>query len=271
MAANLEHLGFGSEWRDFRIDTYEGYVPNMSDYHMHKYYEISLILSGDVKVLLPDSMQSGKEPRIVLTPPMTAHFMVCEPNMLYRRVNLLFSRDFIADYIPEWRTLLSAFSKSGKVIHPSDDELAELCELCEKIKNDTDIFRRRLMLLLFLSKIGDMDREQSEQDVRILPSYVTSALSYLHEHYSEKIVAAELAKRLDIGRTTLMTAFKEHTGVTMCDYLCEYRLKKACLLLRDGATQQYTAEQCGFGDASNLIRAFRRHYGTTPGKYIREY
>ncbi|MBQ8248314.1 MAG: helix-turn-helix domain-containing protein, partial [Clostridia bacterium] len=44
-----------------------------------------------------------------------------------------------------------------------------------------------------------------------------------------------------------------------------------CLLLRDGATQQYTAEQCGFGDASNLIRAFRRHYGTTPGKYIREY
>ncbi len=270
MSANIEHLGYGSEWHDFRIDTYEGYVSNMSDYHMHKYYEISIILSGNVKVLLPDSMQYGDKPRIVLTPPMTAHFMVCEPGMLYKRVNLLFSRAFVAEYIPEWKQILSVFQKSGQVIIPADGQISELYELCEKIKADTNLFRRRLLLMIFLSKICEFNAEQTQKDVRMVPSYVIGALSYLHEHYNEKIVASELAAELGIGRTTLMTAFKQHTGSTICDYLCEYRLKKACALLQSGETQQTAAERCGFGDASNLIRAFRRRFGTTPGRYIRE-
>ena len=59
MSANLENFGYKSEWKDFFCDSYEGYLPNMSDYHMHEYYEISLILCGNVKVLYTKESQTA--------------------------------------------------------------------------------------------------------------------------------------------------------------------------------------------------------------------
>ena len=113
MPAELEEYGFGTIWTDFYTDCYEGFLPNMSDYHMHRYYEISLILSGDVKVLLPDAVQQGTQCRLVLTRPMTSHLIVCQPQLLYKRINLLFSPDYLVDYVPEWKQLLGCFPKKG--------------------------------------------------------------------------------------------------------------------------------------------------------------
>lgn len=267
MPVHIENFGFGTEWNEFYSDVYEGYLPNMSDYHMHGYYEISLILSGDVKVILPNSLQQGTQSRLVLTRPMTSHLIVCQTNLLYKRINLLFSNEYLADYIPEWKQLLRVFGKNGKVLLLSEQETDLFLRLAETIRGETDELRRRLLLLIFLSKANELLRGESEPSAE-LPTYVTKALLYLQEHYAEKIVAAELAWQLGIGRTTLMTAFKRYTGSTLNDYLTRYRLKQAIHCLREGQTEQSAAENCGFGDACNLIRAFRRHFGTTPGRYL---
>ena len=267
MPANIENFGFGAEWSDFYSDTYEGYRPNMSDYHMHGYYEISLILSGDVKVILPTRLQQGTQSRLVLTRPMTSHLIVCEPHLLYKRVNLYFSNEFLADYVPEWKQLLKVFGKNGRVLPLTEQETDIFLTLIENVRHERDIFRRRLLLLLFLSKANDLLQNEQEP-LEELPTYVTGALTYLQEHYAEKIVASELAWRLGIGRTTLMTEFKHYTGSTLNNYLTRCRLKQAIRCLRAGQTEQNAAENCGFGDACNLIRAFRRHFGTTPGRYL---
>jgi AraC-like DNA-binding protein len=269
MSANLENFGYKSEWSDFFCDSYEGYLPNMSDYHMHEYYEISLILCGNVKVLLPNSVQHGTESRLVLTPPMTSHLILCEPQMLYKRINLLFSADFLEGYLPERKHLLSVFERNGRVIPLTEEQLKEFSSLAFEMQSDENLFRRRLRLMLFLSKIADQVpvlQEKAEE----LPSYVTDALSYLQEHYAQKILAADLAWQLGVGRTTLMTAFKKYTGTTLNEYLTRCRLKQAIKYLRSGETQQTTADICGFGDACNLIRAFKRCLGCTPGEYLKE-
>ena len=268
MPTELDNLGFGTRWTDFSTDSYEGYLPNMSDYHMHEYYEISLILSGDVKVLLPHSVQHGTMSRLVLTRPMTSHLIVCEPNLLYKRINLLFSGDFLADYLSERNQLLGVFGKHGRVIPLTEEQTKEFSALAEEMRKDSDPFRRRLWLMLFLSKISDFLREGQETSEE-LPSYVSEALSYIQENYAQKIVSSDLAWRLGVGRTTLLTAFKKYTGATLNDYLTRYRLKQAISCLRQGKTQQDAAEICGFGDACNLIRAFKRCFDMTPGQYLK--
>lgn len=268
MPAELDNLGFGTRWTDFSIDCYEGYLPNMSDYHMHGYYEISLILSGDVKVLLPHSVQHGTMSRLVLTRPMTSHLIVCEPHLLYKRINLLFSGDFLADYLPERNQLLGVFGKHGRVIPLTEEKTKEFFALAEELRTDTDLFRRRLRLMLFLSKIGEFVKDGQETS-EALPSYVSEALSYVQENYAQKIVSNDLAWKLGVGRTTLLTAFKKYTGTTLNDYLTRYRLKQAIQRLRQGKTQQDAAETCGFGDACNLIRAFKRCFDMTPGHYLK--
>ena len=66
-----------------------------------------------------------------------------------------------------------------------------------------------------------------------------------------------------------MTEFKLHTGTTLGEYLCKCRLKNAVQYLLKGQTIEFAAEKCGFSDSSSLIRAFKRVYGTTPHRYVK--
>ena len=54
MPTKLENLFYKTAWNDCTVDYYEGYRTTMVDFHMHDYYEVSLILTGNVKVLLSD-------------------------------------------------------------------------------------------------------------------------------------------------------------------------------------------------------------------------
>ena len=45
-------------------------------------------------------------------------------------------------------------------------------------------------------------------------------------------------------------------------------MKLAAELLNDPNARVYSvAEQCGYADASNFIRVFRRNYGISPAEY----
>jgi AraC-like DNA-binding protein len=266
MSVYLDGHGFGTEWNTFTTDFYEGYLPRMTDYHMHDYYEISLIISGNVKVLLPGIAESGTQSKLVLMRPRTPHFIVCEPNILYKRLNVLFSGEFVANYVPEWQRICTVFGKGGTVQSISPAECEEYVSLVQKMQSETDLFRIRLHLLIFLSLIAD--RMEASGEIHEPPLYITDALSYITKHYSERIVAADLARQLGVGRTTLMTSFKKYTGTTVNEYILQCRIKNAVQLLRSGMTEQQTAEECGFSDACNLIRAFKRYFKMTPRQYL---
>ncbi len=266
MSVYLYKGSYGTKWTECRTDSYEGYVPMMSDYHMHDYYEISLIFSGNVKVLLNDSVQSGIGSRILLLRPYTPHFVTCEPDMLYKRVNLLFSHDFIAEQIPEYKRLLAVFGKSGKVISINSEELSKFSQMITSFENEENTFRKRLILMYFLSKLSELSSEDESHEP---PEFISSALLYIQENFAKKIIASELAWKLGIGRTTLMTEFKKHTGRTLNNFVTDCRLKAAIDLLSYGKSQSAAAAECGFGDACNMLRAFRRRFGMTPREYIR--
>jgi AraC-like DNA-binding protein len=265
MATGLDNLEYKKSWHDLTVDYYEGYRSNMASFHMHEYYEISLILSGEVRVLLSDRLEEGRSARLVMTGPGTPHFISSAENILYRRLNLLFSEELIDSYLPEWQRFLSLFGSNGRIIEITDAQCALYQQHIEGIREEADPFRRKLLLLYFLSLIAEVAHEEAPMGI---PPYVTGALTYIHTHYKERIVAAELAERLRIGRTTLMTALRRYTGHTLHDHLLRCRLKHATQMLRGGATEQAAAAACGFGDTPSLIRGFRRAFAMTPRQYL---
>ena len=97
MNAKTENYGFGKSWSDPYIDEYEGREPRMSDYHKHDYYELSLILSGEVRVLMPGTSSVGSMPRVVLSPPGIPHYVTFTGEALYKRINIVFSKKFLSD------------------------------------------------------------------------------------------------------------------------------------------------------------------------------
>ena len=261
-------FGFGKVWDSVHVERRSGYSSSVTDYHKHGFYEINLILSGNVKILLKDRFEEGTENRIVMTRPGTAHFIACNPDALYSRIYLVFTDAFIANHLPEWTRLSQVFGKDGNILALTADETDFFKTLIEQIEKEESGLSKRLLIYYFLSKLSERCRDKCES-VETQP-YVFDALTYLESHYSEKINFTDLAKQLYVGRTTLMLDFKAYTGNTMGEYLTKCRLKNAIALLLQKKTIEDVAESCGFADSSGFIRSFKRHYGTTPYKYVKD-
>lgn len=263
-----EH-GYGTKWEDFLIQCKEAYSTSVTDFHEHEFYEVNFILSGNVNILLKDKMEQGTGSFVVLTSPGTPHYISCKSDTLYKRQYLLFSRQFIANYVPEWDQLSAVFGKNGMIIRMNEERTAWCEEVLKQIACESERFRQRILILYLLSRLLEWT-DRCEENPNQTPDYIMKTLAYIEEHYNERLVAADLASRFYISRTTFMTAFKKYTGITLNEYIFSCRMKQAIILLKAGKTQQEVAEYCGFNDSSSLNRAFQKRYHMTPRQYVNQ-
>lgn len=118
------------------------------------------------------------------------------------------------------------------------------------------------MLVLLFESVGE----------RSIPSgdgYIYGHIvSYLHNHLGEKIQLADVAAFCHYSPSFVARLFKKRSGVTINDYLCELRMKKARELLSSTDMQiSEIAEACGFSDTNYFIACFSRRYGVPPKKF----
>ena len=265
MSVELTAYGYEKRWKHVHVDDYTGYRANMSDYHMHACYEISLILSGNVKVLLTDTVQSGEGVRLVLLRPMTPHCMIPEPTTLYRRCNLLLSPDLLADYQKDLQSFLPAFGENGAVLELDVETGHKLLTLMKEIEHEGALYRQRLLVLYFLSLAAE---HALPKKAAALPAFLSEALRYIAKSFDQHIVASELAWQLGVGRTKLMLGFKQHIGMTLGEYITRTRLRHATDMLQQGNNEAEVARACGFTDAPNMIRCFKKAFGMPPRQYL---
>lgn len=75
-----------------------------------------------------------------------------------------------------------------------------------------------------------------------------------------------LCSELAVGRTLLHTKFKALTGMTPNDFILNYRLKQAAILLRKESYLQIAeiADRLGFSSPRYFTRCFKAQYGMSP-------
>ena len=65
--------------------------------------------------------------------------------------------------------------------------------------------------------------------------------------------------------------FREHTGVSVADYIRRLRLSRSALRLKNGKERIIDAAfHLGFGSVDGYTRAFRKEFGCNPAEYARE-
>lgn len=83
----------------------------------------------------------------------------------------------------------------------------------------------------------------------------------------EKLTVEQIARRIGTNRTKLEYGFRLLFGQTVAGFVREARLGQALQRLRSGAVSiADLAQEIGYADATTFGRAFRRRYGTAPGK-----
>lgn len=94
-----------------------------------------------------------------------------------------------------------------------------------------------------------------------------AACAYLVRRLGQPVDVADAANAVGISREHLTRLFRRRLGLAPAAWLRRERLHQAELLLR-GGTQPIAAiaQRCGFATASHFVHAFRKRFGTTPGR-----
>lgn len=259
--------GYQNQWTDVYVEIRERYKTSVTDFHEHDFYEINLILSGDVKAFAANQVVDGTSNKIVLAKPDTPHFVSCNPGIMYRSMYLVFSKEFIKTYDIDCTNVMSVFGDKGNIFTLSPQQTETCSDIIKSIETECNLFRKKVLVFYLLSYISDISEESSYEGKNI-PTPICEALDYISENYMEKIVAQDLADKIHIGRTTLMTQFKKYTGKTLNEYIINCRLRSAIKLLAEGKTEYEAAVNSGFSDASAFIQCFKRIFKMTPRQYM---
>ena len=101
--------------------------------------------------------------------------------------------------------------------------------------------------------------------------YTRVLLSTIETSYSERINVQELANRMNVNRSYLTELFRQDTGMSIKQYLMEYRLQRVLLRLQSPErTIKSIALECGFEDPLYLSRVFRKRFGLSPVDWRRK-
>ena len=90
----------------------------------------------------------------------------------------------------------------------------------------------------------------------------------IEKRYNQPISLQDLADSQNLTPAYLSALFREETGTTISQVLAAKRLEHACHRLRQTDQLIKTiAIDAGYGQKQNMIRAFKRELGMTPGQY----
>ena len=108
------------------------------------------------------------------------------------------------------------------------------------------------------------DDQETDADLKIQKDMV----SFLYQHYREKITLDEIAASGNVSRSKCCRIFKRYLQQSPVDFLNAYRLKVSCHLL-DTTDSSITdiALACGFHHLSYFSRCFCDSLGCTPREY----
>jgi AraC-like DNA-binding protein len=99
---------------------------------------------------------------------------------------------------------------------------------------------------------------------------IGQALALMHAQPGMPWTVGLLAERVAMARSTFAARFAQLVGQPPLQYLTQWRIQKACALLRTTQAElKQVATEIGYESAAAFNKAFARWAGTSPGAYRR--
>ncbi len=102
-------------------------------------------------------------------------------------------------------------------------------------------------------------------------SLISRVLKRIENKYTENLSVEQLAAEANMSVSAFHHNFKSVTSTSPLQYLKNYRLHKArMMIIHDGMKASAAAMRVGYESASQFSREFKRYFGVTPGKMRQE-
>jgi len=277
---NHEDLGFTKDTSPFRCG--KNVIPkgNTLVSKWHEQLEVKYILSGRLEMACGTKIICAEQGDIIVINPCQRHINKTESSsaqyhLLMVDLSCFSSNPLLHGAFDGYEEGSFGFENVIRGDLETERIVLDLCQVLPDASQDAQLKACGLFLLLF-SNLKERHKDENYRAPHSNPkkfsnrqeNIIEIAMGYIYEHYAETILLADIAQCCYVTPYHLCRIFKEATGQSPIEYLMEFRINKAAILLETTDTAiGIIGQKTGFADTGYFSRCFRKHKGVSPSDY----
>jgi AraC-like DNA-binding protein len=237
--------------------------------HYHETYSVAIITGGAKSFHMNNKHFTLDDSVVVTMNPGEIHSGETLTEKGWNQTVILFDEHSLIRFTDE--NELKSHIIFSNIVKRSKQLRADILSSCDALSHaETDLERDQC----FESVMGSIyNTEEAIESVEKFHNKagVDRAISIMREEPFIKHSLDDLAKLAAMSKFHFLRSFKDSTGLTPHAYLNNIRVERAKnLLLTTDNNISDIALECGFSDQAHLNRAYKKIYGTSPGKIVRK-
>ena len=245
-------------------------------YHYHDFDKITIFIKGNVSYMIEGKSYALKPYDIVLVRHGDIHRLSVDNSVLYERIIVYISPNFMDAYHTDSYDLSFCFRKAelehSNVLRISSLEKSSLFRSIMRLEHSfsddgyaSELYRQ----VLFLEFMIHLNRAARKNRLEFIDTQnynlkIQEILQYVNDHLSEDLTIDGLAGRFFISKYYMMRLFKQETGYTLGQYITQKRLLLARELILSGVPSTQVCFDCGFRDYSTFSRSYKKLFQESP-------
>lgn len=250
------------------------------EFHFHDFNKIIVFISGNVTYLIEGKAYKLKPWDILLVSSSEVHKAIIGASGTYERMIIWVNSNFLQKHNSPECNLMSCFDVAAKekcnilrlnpeLLRQAKYILSQLKEECANEGYGSQVLKNSLFLqfIVYLNRLylkPEAIKRRADGDYN---ESIGEVIRYINENLCEDMSIEGLASKFYMSKYHLMHKFKNQTGYTIHSYILQKRLIMANGLIKSGRTMTEACNECGFGDYSSFVRAFKKMYGLSPKKH----
>lgn len=243
--------------------------------HVHRDYEICLILDGTITLYTNDETFILTQNDIFITNPFSSHELKAEKAALI--LSLQISPALFSDYYPQIKHTQFDISVLYNQFNGAWCEIIgkNMLQIASSYFHKENLYEfkcvtllNQLFYFLLINLPTHLVSESENISTTIKGKRMQNIAEYIDEHFSEKLLLSDIAKQLDLDLFYLSHFFKDCFGMSFQNYLKKVRCEHAReLLILSDLSMFNISISCGFSDPKYFNKGFQQQYGCLPKQY----
>jgi YesN/AraC family two-component response regulator len=273
------HIPDAEEY-SFHFDHVRIYRNEQITFHQQKTWELSYVITGSGTRIIGDTIEPFSRYEVILIPPDIPHCwsfdeLDADESGKIENITITFSNEFLEKCMiafPELNRYIKRIQQNTEAVSFKGNTLIRIQNLLTSMISETQTerlssFIRLLTLISFPDNANAVGKPITE-DRRI--KRMQKIQLYIMNNYQNTITLEEMAKLVDLDKSSFCIFFKKMMGKTFFSYLTEYRIESSCqMITKSGMTIAEICYASGFKDVPYYNRTFKKIKNITPSEYRR--
>jgi len=249
-------------------------------YHYHPEYEIVCVLNGSGTRHVGNHFSSYENGDLVFLGPNMPHAgLGLNSHGLHEEIVIQVKEDVLHGSIvsrPEMSEIKKLLDSSKHGIYFTGNTKKEITKKLQRLLKlpPFERFIQFISILQTMAVSKEYELINPAADLSLLIKKHNARLqkifNYMEEHFNEEINIHDVAAIASLSVPAFCNYFKKVMNSTFTDFLNQYRIQRACILLQQEKTIAEVCFECGFNNVAYFNKVFKNLTKKTPSEFKKE-